>query len=150
MSHVKAGSPSGIIDTVAQNPVVLDTVTGAETLDDIGAMLEQLWFSNDHVPDAVRTEIEIAVGEVSANIIEHAGKEGPVRLRMEVRVLHDKISISFVDDGLPAQVDVAVVTMPDHTAESGRGLALAHAVLDRLHYRRSFVNHWTLVSRQFA
>ena len=135
---------------VAQNPVVLDTMTGAETLDAVGAMLEQLWFSHDHVPDAVRTEMTIAVGEISANIIEHSAKEGPVRLRMEARVLPDKVKVRFVDDGPPAAVDVTAPVMPDHTAESGRGLALAHAVLDRLHYRRSVVNHWTLVSRQFA
>ena len=135
---------------MAQNPVVLETVTGAATLDDIGAMLEQLWFSHDHVPDSVRTDIEIAVGEISANICEHAARVGPVRLRMEVRVLPDKVSVSFLDDGPPAEVDVSAPAMPDHTAESGRGLALAHAVLERLHYRRSSVNHWTLVSRQFA
>lgn len=137
---------------VAHNSAVLDTVTCSETLDEIGTMLERMWFSHDHVPDAVRTEMEIAVGEISANIIEHAAKDGPVRLRMEVRVLPDKVRVNFVDDGLPATVDVsaAAVAMPDHMAESGRGLALAHAVLDRLHYRRSFVNHWTLVSRQFA
>jgi serine/threonine-protein kinase RsbW len=129
---------------------VLDTVTGEETLDVIGAMLEELWFSNDYVPGAVRTEMEIAVGEICANIIEHAAKAGPVRLRMEVRVLPDKIHVSFVDDGPPAHVDVTAAVMPDHMAESGRGLALARAVLDRLHYRRSIVNHWTLVSRQFA
>ena len=129
---------------------MLDTVTGAETLDDIGTMIERLWFSNGHVPGAVRTEIEIAVAEISANIIEHAAKAGPVRLRMEVRVLPDKVQIMFVDDGPPAKVDVTAPVMPDHNAEGGRGLALAHAVLDRLHYRRSAVNHWTLVSRQFA
>ena len=125
-------------------------MTGAETLDAIGAMLEQLWFSHDHVPDAVRTEMAIAVGEVSANIIEHSAKEGPVRLRMEARVLPDKVKVNFVDDGPPATVDITAPVMPDQTAESGRGLALAHAVLDRLQYRRSVVNHWTLVSRQFA
>lgn len=129
---------------------MLDTVTGAETLDVIGGMLEELWFSNDHVPDSVRTEMAIAVAEISANIIEHAAKECPVRLHMEVRVLPDKVTVSFVDDGPPAKVDVSSAVMPDKTAESGRGLALAQAVLDRLHYRRSAVNHWTLVSRQFA
>ena len=136
--------------SVGQNSVVLDTVTGSETLDQIGTMLERMWFSHDHVPDAVRTEMEIAVGEISANIIEHAAKDGPVRLRMEVRVLADKVSVSFIDDGPPAHVDVSAAVMPDHFAECGRGLALARNVLDRLHYRRSFVNHWTLVSRQFA
>lgn len=135
---------------VAQNPLVLDTITGAETLDDIGTMIERLWFSNGHVPGAVRTEVEIAVGEIGANIIEHSAKDGPVRLRMEVRVLPDKVQVSFVDDGPPARVDVTALVMPDHNAEGGRGLALAQAVLGRLHYRRSAVNHWTLVSRQFA
>ena len=135
---------------VAQNSAVLDTVTGVETLDEIGTLLERLWFSHDHVPDAVRTEMEIAVGEISANIIEHAAKDGPVRLRMEVRVLADKVHVSFVDDGPPAEVNVSAAVMPDYMAESGRGLPLARTVLDRLHYRRSFVNHWTLVSRQFA
>lgn len=133
------------------NPAVLETVTGEETLDVIGSLLEQMWFSNDHVPEAVRTEMEIAVGEISANIIEHAAKHGPVRLRMEVRVLPDNVQVSFVDDGPPAHVDTtARPSMPDQMAENGRGLALAHAVLGRLHYRRSAVNHWTLVSRQFA
>ncbi len=133
------------------NSAVLDTVTGEETLDVIGDMLEQMWFSNEYVPESVRTEMEIAVGEISANIIEHAAKERPVRLRMEVRVLPDKVKVSLVDDGPPADVDVSSPpVMPDHLAESGRGLALAHAVLDRLHYRRGAVNHWTLISRQFA
>lgn len=135
---------------MAHNSGVLDTVTCPETLDEIGTMLERMWFSHDHVPDAVRTEMAIAVGEISANIVEHAAKDGPVRLRMEVHVLPDKVHVSFLDDGLPAAVDISQAAMPDLMAESGRGLALAHAVLDRLHYRRSFVNHWTLVSRQFA
>jgi serine/threonine-protein kinase RsbW len=136
---------------VEGNSAVLDTVTGEETLDVIWALLEQMWFSHDHVPESVRTEMEIAVGEISANIIEHAAKQGPVRLRMEVRVLPDKVEVSFVDDGPPARVDVtAPPPMPDHMAESGRGLALAQAVLGRLQYHRSAVNHWTLVSRQFA
>jgi serine/threonine-protein kinase RsbW len=128
----------------------LDTVTSAETLDVIGAILEQMWFSHDHVPGSVRTEMDIAVAEISVNIIEHAAKNGPVRLRMEVCVLPHKVQVSFVDDGPPARVDVTAAVMPDQMAESGRGLALAQAVLDRLQYRRSVVNHWTLVSRQFA
>lgn len=131
--------------------MVLDTVTGAHTLDEIGTMLERIWFSHHHVPDAVRTAMDIAVGEISANIIEHAAKEGPVRLRMELRVLADAVHACFTDDGAPAAVDISKAEMPDHMAESGRGLALARAVLDGLHYRRScVVNHWTLVSRQFA
>ena len=57
-------------------------------------MLVQMWFSHEYVPESVRTEMEIAVGEISANIIEHAAKERPLRLRMEVRVLPDKVQVS--------------------------------------------------------
>lgn len=42
--------------------------------------------------------------------------------------------ICFTDDGdeLPAAVDLPAVSMPDPTAENGRGLALAQAVLEQL------------------
>jgi anti-sigma regulatory factor (Ser/Thr protein kinase) len=40
--------------------------------------------------------------------------------------------------------------MPDPMAERGRGLALAQAVLEELNYRRTHLNHWTLVSKPFG
>lgn len=135
----------GVIETGA-----LDTVTGRATLDQIGVMLERMLASHTHVPESVRTQVGIAVGEIGANIIEHAAQARPVRLWMGIEILPDEVQVSFVDDGPPAEVDLSAPAMPDAMAESGRGLALAHAVLDRLHYRRSFVNHWTLVSRRFA
>ena len=58
--------------------------------------------------------------------------------------------MSFLDDGPPAEVDLRKTGMPDPQAECGRGLALAHAVLDRLTYHRNFFNHWILVSKRFA
>lgn len=121
------------------------------TLDEISALLERMLASHAHVPQSVRTQVVIAVGEIGANIVEHAAKVRPVRLWMGVDVLPDEVQVSFVDDGPPAEVDlVSPPAMPEEMAESGRGLALAHAVLNRLHYRRSFVNHWTLVSQRFA
>ncbi len=133
-----------------RSPYVLDTMTGSRTLDQVGTALDRTWCSHDHVPDTVRMQMAIAVGEISANIVEHAAQDGPVRLRMLLRVLPDQVHVCFVDGGRPAVVDIGQAAMPDHMAESGRGLALARAVLDRLHYERSFANHWTLVSRQFA
>lgn len=113
-------------------------------------MLDQMWSAYAHVPSSVRDQVNIAVGEISANIIEHTARGRPVRLRMEVLVLPGQVCVSFVDDGPPAKVDLsAPPAMPEYTAERGRGLAMAHAVLDRLHYSRSFANHWTLVSKRF-
>lgn len=136
--------------TVVAEAGVLETVTGAATLDEIGAMLDRMWSVHGHVPDAVRTQVAIAVGEIGANIMEHAARGGAVRLRMEVRVLSDAVHVTFTDDGSPAQVDLTDARMPGVMAEHGRGLALARAVLERLFYRRAIVNQWTLVSRRFA
>jgi serine/threonine-protein kinase RsbW len=129
---------------------VLDTTTGSATLDQIGTMLEDMWSVHDHVPSSVRTQVSIAVGEIGANIIEHAAQHRPVRLRMEVLVSPEEVRVAFLDDGPPAQVNLASATMPDPMAECGRGLPLAHAVLDRLIYHRNKFNHWILVSKPFA
>ena len=65
--------------------------------------------------------MEIAVGEISANIIEHAAKERPLRLRMEVRVLPDKVQVSSVDDvRRRTWWTASPPVMPDQMAESGR------------------------------
>lgn len=130
---------------------VLDTMTGSATLDQIGSMLNDMWSVHDHVPSSVRTQVAIAVGEIGANIVEHAAQHYPVRLRMEVLVSPDEVKVAFLDDGPPAPVDLRkTVMMPDPMSERGRGLAMAHAVLDRLIYHRNLFNHWILVSKRFA
>jgi serine/threonine-protein kinase RsbW len=70
---------------------------------------------------------------------------------MEVLVSPEEVRVAFLDDGPPAGLELgASPEMPDQMAESGRGLALAHAVLDRLWYHRQMFNHWILVSKRFA
>jgi serine/threonine-protein kinase RsbW len=136
---------------VAFGSDVLDTVTGSATLEEIGTMLERMWSVHSHVPASVRTQVTIAVGEIGANIVEHASRGGPVRLRMEVLISSGEVRVAFLDDGPPAGLELsAPPKMPHHTAERGRGLAMAHAVLDRLWYHRNHFNHWILVSKKFA
>lgn len=136
---------------VAVRSEVLDTVTGAATLDEIATLLERSLSAHSHVPDSVRTQVMIAVGEIASNIVEHAARGGPVRVRMEVLVSPEQVRVAFLDDGAPAEFDPnAAPEMPHQLAERGRGLAMAHAVLDRLWYHRNVFNHWILVSRRFA
>jgi len=123
----------------------LDITTGPDTLEDIHRVLDDLWSVHD-IPELVRLHVDLAAGEIGANIIEHAGGGSPVRLRMEVELLRDAIHITFTDDGLPALVDLSQTAMPDETSERGRGLAIASRVLDELSYHRdSDGNHWTLI-----
>jgi serine/threonine-protein kinase RsbW len=127
---------------------VLETTTGPETLDAIQRVLDEVWRTHD-VPEIVRIHMDLAASEIGANIIEHSGAGRPVRLRMEVRMLPDAVQATFNDDGRPARIDLSGAALPDDLAERGRGLAMAHRVLDELSYRRDDQgNHWTLVRRR--
>lgn len=128
----------------------LETVSGPGTLEEIAAELERTWSVHAHVPRNVRVQMTIAVSEIAANIIEHTARPRPVRIQMEINVLPDQMQVIFSDDGQPVSVDVAGVQMPAHTAERGRGLALAQSVLERLAYYRDTLNRWTLISRSFG
>jgi len=131
-------------------PVVLEAVTGPTTLDEIHRCLDGFWATHRGVPEVIRTQVNTAVAEVGANIVEHAGKAGPVPIRMELRLFPGQVHVDFSDQGLPAKVDLAGRSMPIEIAERGRGLALTQAVLDRVFYVRDDAgNHWTLVSKRF-
>jgi serine/threonine-protein kinase RsbW len=126
----------------------MEAQTGPETLEEIQRTLDQAW-SEDEVSEHTRMCIELAVSEIATNIIAYSGDGQPVRLRMVVDVRPESVAVTFTDDGHPAPVDLARITMADETSESGRGLALAHRVLDELSYWRDQQgNHWTLIRRR--
>lgn len=127
--------------------LTLETAPGPRVLDDIAAVLHRACSDNPSVPLAVRTYMEIALGEISANILEHAT---PGWIRLEVRVLADRIQVDLFDDGRPTDVDLTAAVLPDAMAERGRGIALAKASLEQLSYRRDTLNHWTLISKRFS
>lgn len=129
---------------------VLETIAGPSVPGDIEAALQRTWSAHPHVPPTVRMHLAIAAGEIGANIVEHAARLRPVRIWMDVRVLPGQVHVEFTDDGDPVQIDLSTVSMPDDTAERGRGLALAQAVLEQLIYRRAELNHWILVSEPFS
>lgn len=129
---------------------VYEAWTGPSTLDQIGNGLDHMWTFHPHVPRSVRMQVGIAAAEIAANILEHAGEDDPVRMRMRVRIGDDQVNVCFTDDGRPADVDLRFVYQPDAMAESGRGLAMAMEVLEGLRYRRHALNYWSLASRRFG
>lgn len=127
------------------DPLVLDTVTGPDTLAAIQQALDTLWELHE-IPEMVRLHMDLAVGEIGANIVEHSGGGQPVHLRMTIELTADTIRAEFTDDGHPTPMDLSALQMPDEMSERGRGLAIAYRVLDELSYRRDpDGNHWTLV-----
>ncbi|MDG5485182.1 ATP-binding protein [Mycolicibacterium gadium] len=126
----------------------MEALTGPDTLAEIQRTLDLAWAEED-VSDHTKMCIELAVSEIGTNIIAYSGDGRPVRLRMVVDVRPESVAVSFTDDGHPAEVDLTRVKMADEAAESGRGLALAHRVLDELSYWRDQKgNHWTLTRRR--
>ena len=115
----------------------------------VQAQLDALWSIYPNVPHIVRMQMEIASAEVGANIVEHTGLGQPLRIRMNTALVDEQVHVAFSDNGPPADVDLAQVSMPGTMAERGRGLAMAQALLDQLAYHCDKTgNHWTLISKR--
>jgi serine/threonine-protein kinase RsbW len=130
------------------DPLILDTITGPNTLDQIQHTLDLLWQQYPEASATARIHIDLAACEIGANICKHAAGGQPVRMRLQAEVCGPNVRVSFTDDGHPTPIDLSAVGMPVEMAEQGRGLALAVAVLDELSFQRdSTMNRWTLVRR---
>ena len=129
---------------------ILRTVCGPNALTAIVDAVTAVWAWNTWIPETIRNQVDIAVAEIAANIVEHAGSVTAATVEMRITVHPDQVEIAFTDTGVQADIDLDNVQMPDELAERGRGLPLAKAVLAQLAYHRSERdNHWTLVSRAF-
>lgn len=126
----------------------------AAYFESVERQLEQAWLRFPQVPDEVRLQLAIAVAEVVGNIVKHGGAlSRSLDVQMQMTLSRDgQVKICFTDDGdeFPAGTELTARMMPDESAEGGRGLALAQAVLDELLYRRTnAINYWILLSRRF-
>lgn len=109
-----------------------------------------VWWDGLGVDDVARRfALETAVAEIAANIVEHTARsdrQAGRRYTVELRATEQAYTAVLRDNGLPVDLDLSAVTMADVDAESGRGLALAIAALDRLEHRHEGGhNVWTLV-----
>lgn len=120
--------------------------------DQTESALAHIWSQRPQVPAAIRQQVSIALGEVLGNIVEHGldGVDHPVHVEMEIAVSSHQLVITVTDDGDDPGIDLDAVAMPDWDAESGRGLAMAKAVLESFTYHRGDDgNHWRLASNPF-
>ncbi|MCU1693879.1 MAG: putative anti-sigma regulatory factor, serine/threonine protein kinase [Frankiales bacterium] len=114
-------------------------------LDEVHALLDELWLL---VPDVGATDrmcFTTALAEVAANIVEHAARAGVVPVRLVVQCAAARLSALFEDHGEP--YSGAEGSDVEALAESGRGLEMARMLTDELLYERDGpVNRW-LVTR---
>lgn len=111
-------------------------------------LLGQVWAENPQVGSSDRLRFETALVELSGNVFEHADSGLGLRCAVTVTVETERLSAVVIDTGVPLPADSGRAVMPDELAESGRGLALIHALVDELTYaREDDTNRWTLVRR---
>lgn len=130
--------------TTLDSRLALSAPATLEIMDCVHAMLEHLWVAHSSVSEHDRTRFEMAVIEVLGNVVEHAFAAdhedapgaGGRRFEIIVGVTDGALMAHLGDNGLPTELDLSGVAMPDVLAESGRGLALAEAALDHLSYER--------------
>lgn len=99
-------------------------------------------------PDIDPTDLmlfETAVIEIATNVVEHSRPEGEVRWHFTLEIDADALRAELRDSGQEPLVDLARA-MPGEEAESGRGLALADAILDEITLvRAEDGNLWRMV-----
>lgn len=147
-------------DESPSDPIELWLPARPESLEQVHGAVARLWTRQATVGELDRMRFESAVVEIFANIVEHAfdvdtgltdvlPDERRRRLRLSLRATDEEVTARFSDNGLPAELDLSSVTLPADDADSGRGLAMAVAALDDLHYERvDGRNHWSLVCRR--
>lgn len=142
-------------DPTTGHELVLDLPVTPEAIDEVQDALARFWELDGDVTMLDRIRFETALVEIVGNVVEHAyaldSSSGDEGRALEVRLLLDPASVEaqVSDNGLPVEIDLGRVTMPDEDAESGRGLALALAAVDDMRYERSGGrNRWVLVCRR--
>jgi serine/threonine-protein kinase RsbW len=107
--------------------------------------LASVWAEHQSVTDEDRMAFELALVELTSNVIEHAADGEGVSCSLVIDIVDDQISAYLSDTAEPGSISLAGRTMPDEMAESGRGLALVQMLVDHLGYDRvDQSNLWTI------
>jgi len=77
-------------------------------------------------------DVQLAITEACANVIDHAGATDTYDVKVELSA--DRCAITVVDQGGGFDVD-EVPARPDDDAEMGRGVALMRALVDNVAFR---------------
>lgn len=101
------------------------------------------------VESAVVDGCELALHELLANIVGHSyGEDENRRIEVRLRVERTRFFAETEDDGSPAKIDLAKVSMPDpkELQVGGYGVALIKMLMDGVEYHhKDGKNTWMLL-----
>jgi serine/threonine-protein kinase RsbW len=126
---------------------VLDGLAVPDELDAVHGLFEQAGQAHPEVDAMDLMLFGTAVIEIANNVVEHGRPLGEVRWRVALSIHDGLIEATLADSGREFTPDLGAA-MPGENAESGRGFALAEAVLDEITLDRvDGVNRWHMVRR---
>lgn len=98
--------------------------------------LASVWSDDETVTEEERMAFELALVELTSNVIEHAAAGEGVSCQLRVGIESGELVARLSDTAEPGSVQLAGRSMPDEMAEGGRGLALVQMLVDELGYAR--------------
>lgn len=123
----------------------LDLACPPDDVTAVHTFLASVWATEPSVSAEERMALELALVELTSNVIEHGARPSGVACSLRLDIGHDQVEAHLTDDGAPVPVDPSASRLPDALAESGRGLALVQMVVDDLRYERvDDHNRWTV------
>ena len=114
----------------------LDGLANPDTLDLLHDLLDEVRAHHPELDEEDVSALETAIVEITGNLVRHSLQDPPPRYRLRLLVLGDRLQAELTH---PDEVTLPDPGSADPLAssldESGRGLALAKALLHRLDYR---------------
>lgn len=99
-------------------------------------------------PEITRYNLELAIYEIGANIVNHAYANRHGRIRMSATLSHQPLQVTITLDDTGVSFDPTVVPEPrlGELQEHGYGLFLVTQLMDEVEYRPTNVgNTWKLI-----
>jgi serine/threonine-protein kinase RsbW len=122
-----------------------DMTSPPDDVDTVHELLALVWDGSPTISAGDRMRFETALIELASNVMRHADAGQGVSCTLTVDVTADGIEARLRDNGRPGDIELTQIEMPDEDAESGRGLALIHSLVDEVEYRRAAdENHWRI------
>lgn len=120
-----------------KGPRPIEIVSTPAAIDTARAWLRRACAGRPRLDERWIDELELALVEALANVIEHAYDRAPDRpIHLGLRFFADRAELRIEDDGRAFPGFDEPPPLPPESADGGRGLFLMHALTDRVRHTR--------------
>lgn len=126
----------------------LQLTSPPDDVDAVHGLMEQVWSDAPGIVAMDRFSFETALIELASNVLRHADDGSGITCTVTVEIGRGNIVARLADTGIAGEISLRPRDMPEEMSESGRGLAMIQALVDKVeHHREGGFNYW-LISRR--